>query len=78
MKLSELKIGDKIQCYCFSELVEATVAKREGNSVLVKHKTMRWGNDYFGETYIMPSTRLQMPYSQTTPGAFYNGEKITL
>lgn len=89
MKLQNLKIGDKIQHYLFGDIVDAEVIETDGRGVKTKHKPIRWGNDEFTETYVMPSTYLQKKWGgtdkdgnpckgmETTPGAFYKGKPIT-
>ena len=76
--LKTLEIGDKIEHYCAGELVEATVIERRGNSVITEYAPIRYGNDIYKNTTIMPSLPLQMPTCETTPGAFINGKRLKL
>jgi len=62
MKLEDLKEGQKITHYVCGELVEATVIQRSGTSVCTRHKPIRWGNQYFIETWINPSNYLQFKW----------------
>lgn len=89
MELQQLKIGDKIQHYCFGRLVNAEVIETDGRSVKTKHESVRWGNDDWSETWINPSTYLQKKWggtdnngmpckgAETTPASFFNGSPIT-
>lgn len=88
MKLQNLKEGDKVQVYCYGNLVDAVVIQRDGVGVCVRHKPIRHGNCVCIETWIRPSLYLQRKWggtdkngqpsagSQTTPGAFYKGKPI--
>ena len=80
MKLSNLKIGDKVKVYCTGALVEATVIKIENGGIITEHKPVRWGRDEYKKTAIYPSGYLQTKYgkSATTPKAFYNNKEITI
>jgi len=76
--LKTLNIGDKIDHYCSGEMVEGIVIERRGECIITKHKPVKWGNDIYETTVISPSLWLQMETSQTTPGAYINGKKLTL
>lgn len=89
MELQNLKIGDKIQHYCFGNLLDAEVIETDGRSIKTKHEPIQWGRDTWTESWINPSTALQKKWGgtdkdgqpckgmETTPGAFYNGIPIT-
>ena len=86
--LQSLKIGQKITHFCFGNLVEGEVIRIDGRGALTRHEPIRWGNDFFSETYISPSTYLQKTWggtgehgqpckgAETTPAAFLNGKPI--
>jgi len=77
MKLSQFKEGQQITTYCCGTLVKAKVIQTNGNAICVRHKPIRWGNQYYIETWINPSTPLQAKYhAPTTPAAFYRGKPI--
>jgi len=84
MRLEDLKPGDQITHYCYGHLVEAKVIQHQGNKICTRHEPVRWGNDVCIETWIQPSTYLQKkwvgrdltPGPETTPGAFYEGNRI--
>lgn len=90
MRLSELKVGDKITHYCFGKIVEGTVKKLLKNGVVTKHEPVQWGRDKFSESFVLESSRLQKKWggtdengqpckgADTTPKAWYNGTEITI
>jgi len=41
MKLQDLKEGQKIQHYCFGELIEAKVIQRSGTGICTEHQPQR-------------------------------------
>jgi hypothetical protein len=78
MKLENLKIGDKINCYQLGELIEAEVIEILPNGVKTKHKPMQWGKETYTTCHVLKSLSLHYQISQTTPSAFtLNGVKIT-
>jgi hypothetical protein len=88
MKLQELKIGDKIQHFCFGNLIDAEVIETDGRGVTTRHEPIQWGRDTWTESYVMPSTYLQKKWggtdehgqpckgAETTPASFYKGNPI--
>lgn len=90
MKLSEIKVGYKIQHYVFGFLVDAVVIKTNGTTIKTKHDPIKWGKDEIDECIIMESSELQKQYGgkdkngrhakgpDTTPAAFFNGKPITI
>lgn len=80
MKLSQLKIGDKITHYCSGVIVEGTVKKIVSPThIITEHEGIMWGKDEYKNTAIVESTPLQKKYGkEVTPGAWYKGEEITV
>ena len=90
MKLKNLKIGDKIEHYCFGSLITGTVIEIGKNQVKTKHDPIRWGDAVFEETNISESSDLQKRYggtdknglpgkgADTTPKSFFKGKEITI
>jgi hypothetical protein len=91
MKLSQLKIGDKITHYCSGKLVEGTVIELKNGGVITSHEPVRWGRDTYEKTGIYEASELQKKWGgtdengqpckakhQTTPAAFLNGNNIRI
>lgn len=90
MKLKDLKQGDTVKHYVFGQLVEAKVTKILPNGVETEHEPIRWGREIFEHGYIIESSELQKKWGgtdkngrpckgpDTTPGAFFNNEPITI
>jgi len=78
MKLTELKIGDKIKHYLFGELIIAEVIEILPNGVKTQHEAQKLGNNEFKYSFVLRSLYLQYNISQTTPRAYtIEGENIT-
>jgi hypothetical protein len=90
MKLFNLKPGNKITHYCYGNLVEGTVIEVTEKYIKTQHEPVQWGKETTTQTTIHESSYLQKMYGgtdkhghptkgpDTTPGSFYNGERITI
>lgn len=90
MRLSELKVGDKITHYCFGDVVEATVKQVFDKGIITMHGPVAWGKDTFDESFVWESTPLQKKWggtdekgqpckgADTTPKAWHKGIEITI
>ncbi len=90
MKLQDLKIGDKITHYCTGFLVEGTVIETGLKAVTTEHEPVTYGKDIYTRTLVTESSYLQKKWGgtseaglpskrpDTTPGAWYNGNALTV
>ena len=78
-KLSDLKIGDKIQHYECGRIVDATVTKVNPNGVETEFEPIFHGGEIYSTGYVIKSTELQAKYyNVVTPAAWKDGKPITI
>ena len=47
-----LTIGKTVVIYCTGSLVGGTIDRAENGGYIVTHKPIKWGDDFFTETFI--------------------------